>query len=188
MLPAFDTGVPASGTDLSQTLGALNASGAAYFSTLPDDAFFAPQGAAWSPAVHVRHLHQTTSPLVLALKLPRWMLGLRFGKAGGPSRGFTELRDAYRKVLAGGAQAGRYTPDSESPPGDPQARRQEIMRAWTTAVVGLQNAITGWPEAALDRHRLPHPLLGLLTVREMLAFTVYHTAHHLRRVAERAAA
>jgi hypothetical protein len=29
--------------------------------------------------------------------------------------------------------------------------------------------------------------MGRLTVRGMLAFTVYHTAHHLRRVAERAA-
>jgi hypothetical protein len=48
--------------------------------------------------------------------------------------------------------------------------------------------MTRWPERALDRHLLPHPLMGLLTIREMLAFTVYHTAHHLRRVADRAAA
>ncbi len=187
MLPAFDPGEPASGAELSQALGALNASGTAYLSNLPDDAFFAPQGAAWSPATHVRHLRQTTRPLVPALRLPRWMIRLRFGRAGGSSRGFTEIRDTYRQALARGARAGSYTPRPEGIPTDPLARRPEIMRAWTAAVIGVQNAVAGWSEDALDRHRLPHPVLGLLTVREMLAFTVYHTAHHLRRVAERAA-
>jgi hypothetical protein len=35
---------------------------------------------------------------------------------------------------------------------------------------------------------LPHPLLGKLTVREMLFFTLYHQRHHVavveRRIAE----
>ena len=62
----------------------------------------------------------------------------------------------------------------------------EIMTAWTAATVDLQNALRRWPEAALDRQRLPHPIIGMLTVREILGFTVYHTAHHLRRIAERA--
>ena len=37
-----------------------------------------------------------------------------------------------------------------------------------------------WPEPSLDRYQLLHPLLGRLTVREMLEFSVYHHAHHLR--------
>jgi hypothetical protein len=188
MPPTFETGEPASAEALSHTLGALHAAGAAYLSTLPDGAFFGPQGTAWSPADHVRHLEKSTAPLVLALKLPRWLLTLRFGTTARPSRSFTGVRDAYRQLLAGGAQAGRYAPDPEGTPADPPARRREIMHGWTAAVVGLQNATTRWSEPALDRHLLPHPLMGLLTVREMLAFTVYHTAHHLRRVAERAAA
>jgi hypothetical protein len=60
------------------------------------------------------------------------------------------------------------------------------MNGWTRTTVELQNAIRRWPESALDGQLLPHPLLGPLTVREMRAFTVYHTAHHLQRVAERA--
>ena len=43
-------------------------------------------------------------------------------------------------------------------------------------------------QADLDRYRLPHPLLGKLTVREMLFFTVYHNYHHVRSVADRLAA
>lgn len=186
MIPDFATGAPATGADVDHALGALLASGTAYLSTLPDSAFFAAQGSAWSPARHVRHLQGSLEPLVLALKLPRWMLGLRFGHHHGPSRSFDEIRLAYLGHLAQGADAGRFTPSAEAPPGDPPARRAEIMREWAAASVRLQNARQRWPEGALDRHRLPHPILGILTVREMLSFTVYHTAHHLRRIAERA--
>jgi hypothetical protein len=32
---------------------------------------------------------------------------------------------------------------------------------------------------------MPHPLLGKLTVREMLLFTLYHNLHHVQNVARR---
>ena len=37
-----------------------------------------------------------------------------------------------------------------------------------------------WSEKDLDKYKLPHPLLGKLTVREMLFFTIYHNEHHLK--------
>jgi hypothetical protein len=36
----------------------------------------------------------------------------------------------------------------------------------------LTDAIGRWHEDDLDRYRLPHPLLGKLTVREMLLVSV----------------
>jgi len=33
-------------------------------------------------------------------------------------------------------------------------------------------------ETALDLYILPHPLLGKITLREMLYFTAYHVYHH----------
>jgi hypothetical protein len=41
-----------------------------------------------------------------------------------------------------------------------------------------------WSEAELDAYRLPHPLLGRLSVREMMFFTLLHNRHH-QAVAER---
>ena len=186
MTPAFETGTPVTGADLGNALGALLASGTAYLITLPDATFFAPQGAAWSPAMHVRHLQGSIAPLVVALRLPRWLLTLRFGRQQHPSRSFTEIRELYRQQLAAGAQAGRFTPRHETVPVESAVRRAEIMRAWTTTTVELQGVLQRWREGGLDHQRLPHPVLGTLTVREMLSFTVYHTAHHLRRIAERA--
>lgn len=178
---------PSSGAQMSHALGQLLASGITQLNSLGDEAFFAPQGAAWSPAEHIRHLRKSAAPLVMALGLPRWLVRFRFGVPTRASRSYDEVRDVYLQKLAAGATAGRFTPSPEAQPGNLTARRQEILSDWARATTGLQNAIAKWPEDALDRHQLPHPLLGPLTVREMLAFTVYHTSHHLNRIAERQA-
>jgi hypothetical protein len=52
-------------------------------------------------------------------------------------------------------------------------------------VVSLENASEPWREEDLDRYRLPHPVLGLVTVREMLMFTLFHFDHHRENVARR---
>jgi hypothetical protein len=35
-------------------------------------------------------------------------------------------------------------------------------------------------DTILDDYQIPHPLLGLLTVREFLYFTHFHTLHHTK--------
>jgi hypothetical protein len=184
---SFNTGEPETVKQLSQALNSLVAEGFAFLAPMPDPRFFAPQGEAWSPAEHIRHLRKSSAPLVIALKIPRFLLRMRFGSHPGPSRSFTQIREVYRGDLAAGAKAGRFTPHPEAQPASASDRRREIMNAWTAVTVELTGVMAGWSEPDLDRHQLPHPILGTLTVREMLAFTVYHTAHHLRRIEERAA-
>ena len=184
---SFETGEPVTAKQLGQALNSLVAEGFAFLAPMPDARFFAPQGAAWSPAEHIRHLRKSSAPLVMALKIPRFLLRMRFGGHPGPSRSFAQIREAYRGELAAGAKAGRFTPAPEARPASLSDRRREIMNAWTAVTVDLTGAMAGWSEPDLDRHQLPHPSLATLTVREMLAFTAYHTAHHLRRIEERAA-
>jgi hypothetical protein len=184
---SFETGDPVTAKELSQALTTLVAQASAYLAPMPDTRFFAPQGAAWSPAEHVRHLRKSSAPLVTALKIPRFLLRMRFGSHAGASRSFARIREVYRGDLAAGATAGRFAPHPEAAPANATDRRHEIMNAWTAVTVDLTGAMASWSEPDLDRHQLPHPILGRLTVREMLAFTVYHTAHHLNRIEERAA-
>lgn len=181
----FDPGEPASGTQLRSAMRRVVTEGHEYLRALPNQAFFAPQGDRWSPAEHIRHLRKSTAPVAQALRVPAWLLRLRFGQGAGSSRDYPTLRDAYLGMLAQGGQAGKFAPSPEPAPADPGARRAAIMDAWDTAVVALENASARWSEASLERAWLPHPLLGLLTVREMLEFTVYHTSHHLALVASR---
>jgi hypothetical protein len=59
------------------------------------------------------------------------------------------------------------------------------MESWREVANSLCEATVPWGEGSLDRCRLPHPLLGKLTVREMLFFTLYHNLHHVQNVARR---
>ena len=40
-------------------------------------------------------------------------------------------------------------------------------------------------ESDLDKYILPHPLLGKVTLREMLYFTIHHNEHHLELLRNR---
>ena len=54
-----------------------------------------------------------------------------------------------------------------------------IMDAHSETLRGLTKAMEKWTESQLDAYRLPHPLLGRLTVREMMLFTLIHNQHHV---------
>jgi DinB superfamily len=181
----FETGEPHTGVELIAALGRVQEEADAYLRALPPTVFFAPQRSAWSPAEHARHLGKSLSPLTRVLRWPRPVLGMLFGRHHGPGRAFAELRRDYQAALAAGGQAGRFAPRVQAPPADLAAGQHAILRRLAVTVRAVQIAVQRWPEPALDQYRLPHPLLGRLTVREMLAFSVYHHAHHLRRIAER---
>ena len=69
--------------------------------------------------------------------------------------------------------------------GNDVRRRVELMAKREDFTKQLWLAIGSWREQDLDRYVLPHPLLGKLTLREMLFFTLYHNYHHVRNVAAR---
>lgn len=157
-----------------------------YMAARTTEEFLAPQGEAWSPAGHMRHLVKSVRAVNKGMGLPRPALRLLFGGARGDSRSFEEIRELYLGALERGGQAGAYAPSERSVDLAPGEWREVIMRRWRDAASDLAATLRAWPEEALDRYRLPHPLLGKLTVREMLLFTLYHNRHHAARVLERA--
>lgn len=181
----FDTGEPTTGRELVAALDRLTRDGAQALGALPVASFFAPQGDRWSPAEHARHLRRSSYPLVVAFRIPAFLLRLRFGRPRRASRSFVQLRADYRAALAAGGQAGRFAPPPEDRLADPDKRRGEILTAWSRTNARLGQLLQNWREDRLDAVQLPHPLLGMLTIREMAAFTVYHTAHHLNLVMQR---
>ena len=182
----FDPGEPYSGPDLRANLLRLDHQATAYLREMPADEFFRPQGQAWAPAGHVRHLAKSARPVARALGWSRLWLRFAFGTHAGPSPSFAAMRERYLAALADGtAQAGRFAPTPRPVPDDVATARAKVLREWNEADAALDTAVASWTEPALDRYRLPHPVMGKLTLREMLEFTVYHTAHHLNRIAER---
>ena len=152
--------------------------------------FFAPQMedgvVRWSPAEQVRHLTKSTYPLVRAYALPRFLLLLRFGLSLQPRGTYEALAERYGRLLETRPDAGRFKPGADERRDD--ERRAEIMARWRDAVSRLSQAAGTWSEGALDRFRLPHPLLGRISTREMLHFVLFHTSHHGRQMARRGSA
>ncbi|HET7233811.1 MAG TPA: DinB family protein [Longimicrobium sp.] len=178
---------PRTRDDIVRELERVRIESRAYWMSFAPDGFLAALGEAWSPADNVRHLTKSVRPVAMALRIPRLMLRLRFGRARAPSRTYGALVEVYRGKLAAGGQAGSYAPSPLRAEGDPEAARARILAQHDEAVAALIQACARWSEDALDRYQLPHPLLGNLTIREMLFFTVYHNQHHVNVVRHRVA-
>jgi tRNA G37 N-methylase Trm5 len=138
------------------------------------DAFeFAPQGK-WNAGQQLDHLIRSMKPLNLAYALPAFILKWRFGKANRPSKTYTGLVEKYESKLIGGARAtGQFIPKAIAYP-----EKDKLIAIYENEKQRLVKKVSKYNEANLDKYILPHPLLGKLTLREMLYFTIYHNIHH----------
>jgi hypothetical protein len=166
-------------TELIAALEGSSQRAGIWFQALPVSQFFTRYGETWSPSDNLDHLIKAVTPIIKALKLPKITLQAMFGKAEKTSMTYEELCGLYRDAIArGGRASGRFLPEQQSPLEDAETKKQELLRQWAKVSAELVSAMEKWEEAELDQYLLPHPLLGKLTVREMLFFTVYHSLRH----------
>jgi uncharacterized damage-inducible protein DinB len=165
--------------ELINTLKDSNQRVTNWFTEIPAEHFFIRQGEVWSASDNVDHLIKAHKPIAKALKLPKITLRAMFGKPDKPSMTYEELCRIYREEIAKGAQAsGRYLPTQEHPDSNTETKKRELVDQFSKASGELVSAIEKWDEKELDDYLLPHPILGKLTIREMLFFTIYHNLRH----------
>jgi hypothetical protein len=115
----------------------------------------------------------------MALLLPKIIMRLFFGKPN-EKRTYEQLVNDYQNALKNGGKAGAlYIPKSVS-----ISKKQNLIINLTKLVVALNRKIDKISEEDLDKHNLPHPLIGKTTIREMLYFTIYHVQHHQKAIKE----
>ena len=152
---------------------------AAYFAGIPDPRLFDGDPDHWSPAHHLMHLARSSA-----------MVGRALRKGGLPVHPTSRSRP-YSEVLGAAASSVAATPRAKLLEMgrvvvlQPGTTRSEVLASFEHASADLRAVAAEWSEDALDRHALPHPLIGEMTVREMLYFTVFHERHHLRLVRNR---
>lgn len=141
---------------------------------VPTDKLDRSNNGKWTPAQHLKHIQRAVGPVSMALLLPKWFLRWRFGKPNRAPRDYDGLVLRYKeKLAAGGRASGRFVP-----PPVPAHSVQRIIGSVERIMQSMTKRVGNWSEQELDTVLLPHPLLGKLTVREMLFFTVYHVQHH----------
>lgn len=139
------------------------------------EVFFRKQGGKWSIAENVQHLVLSARPLNLAFSLPKISFRILFGKPYRKSYPYDEIVMRYKQLLKDGAVAtGAYVPRSVPHKGN----KSKILDRFKSTYSTLSSKFQQFEEQELDQYFLPHPLLGKITVREMIYFTAYHVAHH----------
>jgi hypothetical protein len=165
--------------ELVDILQDSNGQVAEWFTAIPAKNFFFRQGEVWSASDNVDHLIRAHKPVAMALKLPKIALRAMFGKPEQASLSYEELCQKYRDKIARGAQAsGRYLPNQQNPEADAEIKKRQLLEQFLNAGRELVSAAQRWDGKVLDDYLLPHPILGKLTIREMLFFTIYHNLRH----------
>lgn len=134
----------------------------------------APEGK-WSAGQNLDHLIRSVRPLLLAYSLPRFILKTVFGKTNRTSRSYDGLVNKYKEKLGKGGRArGPFIPPVIS-----FNQKQTLLEKYKSYKERLISKVKKYKEEDLDYYVLPHPLLGKITLREMLFFTIHHNEHHL---------
>ena len=134
----------------------------------------APAGK-WTAGQQLGHIYLSLKPLTMALGLPKIGL-MAFGSANRPSRDYDGVVAKYHEALAEGGKApSNFVPDPVL-----YIDKDAISTKLKDNLGKLISHLCKYSEKDLDKYLLPHPLLGKMTVREMLYFTIYHSEHHYK--------
>ena len=150
--------------------------------SLSDDDFGRKPGNKWSAGQQLDHIIKSVKPVDMALGLPVFVLKMKFGVANRPSRSFEGLVEKYQNALK---KNGDFEIPSDFAPAEITIdERDKGFEKLNKLVQKLCKRLVKFSEAELDKYILPHPLIGKVTLREMLHFTAYHALHHERQILE----
>lgn len=140
--------------------------------------FYVRKDNKWSIAENCKHLSLSVKPLNMAFSLPNFAL-LFFGKLNRPSRNYEEMVLEYHQKLAEGAVA---TPQFIPKEISVENKKEDLIQEFKKINDSFLIKVEDFEEEDLDKYLIPHPILGKLTIREMLYFTICHTLHHHKAI------
>lgn len=134
----------------------------------------------WTIAQELLHLTKSNRGTARLLSLPPERLRM----AEKPSRSYEEIVQEYRTKYAT-ANPPRGPRGVQPDEGDP-TDKYTLINQWKKSSQALQENAGAWPESVWSKYTVwKHPLLGVLTVQEMLYFTAFHNEHHAGIVEEK---
>lgn len=145
-----------------------------YIHSLSNEEFEQSKNEKWTPGQQLEHILLSVKPVRQILTVPKFVLSLIWGKANRESKTYEDLIAKYHsKLELGGRATARFVPRQVS-----NDQKIKIAKSISDEIKWLTQKLDKFTEEELDRYILPHPLLGKLTIREMIYFTIYHVIHH----------
>ncbi|HIE41466.1 MAG TPA: DinB family protein [Candidatus Aenigmarchaeota archaeon] len=128
----------------------------------------------WNAGQHLDHIIKSVAVLTKAFGVPKFILKSKFGIANRASRSSDDLIERYLEKL----KTAKPTPSRFQPVIINFSKREKTISLLHKKVDKLCKRAMKFSEKDLDYYILPHPLLGKLTLIELLYFTNYHVKHH----------
>jgi hypothetical protein len=129
----------------------------------------------WSAGQDLVHLVKVLRIVNLSFSLPKVFLRIVFGINKMEIRTIEELKLIYSQaMLNGGKSPSLYIPKPVS-----FESKEKLVKTHYILNQKFTRKISIIDESALDYYRVPHPILGKITLRELAIFTSFHTVHHL---------
>lgn len=147
---------------------------AEYISSLSKEEFLFTYQSKWSAGQQIKHVVLCVKPLVQVFGMPKMTIEQKFGVTESTSRTYDELLVIYlQKLKKGGKAPNQYVPD-----GVLENKKSELIKTLQELLEKLKSEIDVFSEKELDTLCVPHPLLGNISLREMLLNAIYHVEHH----------
>lgn len=159
--------------EILKSINATFSSVASFAKQQQEENFQSSSYGKWSAQQHLDHLSQSTAILNKALSKHRLLLRYSFGKPNRNPRTYDQVVSRYNERLK------EVSPGTKSPfEGKQVGTQKEAINYFEKEAEKLSKLTAKWKDKHLDNYLLPHPLLGKMTLREILFFTIYHTNHH----------
>ena len=152
----------------------------AKISSLSDIDFNRKPTSKWTSSQQLEHIIKSVKQVDMAFGLPMFVLKMKFGVANRPSSTYADLVNKYLRILED--KKDYVVPSGFFPEEIPLVRKEKSLKKLEKLATKLASRISRFSEEELDTYLLPHPLMGKLTLREMLYFTAYHAEHHDQQI------
>lgn len=131
----------------------------------------------WSAAQQLKHIVLCINPIVQVLGMSKTTIKQNFGTTKNQGRTYDKMLTEYlEKLNQGGKSPSKYVPKLVS-----ENEKSELLNTLQKLIDKLNQELEAFTETELDTLCIPHPLLGSISLREMLYNTIYHVEHHQKQ-------
>lgn len=131
----------------------------------------------WSAGQQLEHILQTISIFPKILFSKEYILE-KFGTINRPTWSYETVLDNYSKTSLKAPE--RFLPKGEVS----MNQKASIISTINETLTQIKQMLEPYTEEEFDTLTLPHPLLGIMTIREMFYLMSYHPLHHQKQIQE----
>lgn len=165
-------------TEIKNTLEKRYTSFIKYINGLSDDEFLFFYQSKWTAEKQLKHIVLCINPLVQVFGKSKIKIEQNFGTTETKGRNYDQLKTNYlEKLNQGGKSPTQYVPQIVS-----ENEKTKLVETLEKLIEKLNKEIEDFTEKELDRLYIPHPILGNISLREMLYNAIYHVEHHQKQV------